>query len=1173
MRVLQGKADRLQQHDMGNVEIVAVVGPKGSGKTRLLSELHSHVMTSSTSTTAIGLARFEQYPPPYLRQECALLRTVAALCDELLCHTHHEALRRQKTLRAALLQACVAPEITALLQEFPRLQRYVLPIPEGHDEPLVRTKLWEERLHTAVLVLLQTLLLSTVPTTTTTTAGPMDNSHNGGLAPKHQSLHSTSTSPSGIKLILQLDDVDCAGESTLALLEKIVDPCNRLRNLLIVSTVTSTLPSSLSSSSTKRTTSSNDNSRPKSTSYSLPTFFYRSSDTAATTLSIVELSNFTEPQLNKLVATLTIRPIHQSSPLTALLYAKSDGNPFCSLQILKSLVQNGLLVYKLGAARWHWDLSLVRTAVYRFSLDNMLDLFAARMAQQSRSVVLFMKAASSMGLGFDVRIVKLILKLLDPVQSLSIGSTNSESIETMIEAASANGLIEAFTPVLTTTGMSTASSSSSSSPPHQKQRRRQSRLSEQQQQQQRYGFTHMHVRHAAYMMVAHRSRVHACIGRFLQQQLQRQDQEQRKDPPLPRQVVCVMADQLNLGAEHLPKVSSTTSTLPSISTIYNNNNSSNNGGSTTNTARMDEQRHAQLEHARRNLQAGAFAMQQNKWAIAADYFVIGTGLLPNASVGTVQHNNNNNNTDHVHDDNHHDDSWVHHYETRVGIAHQLIESELRAGHFESCHQLIKTSLKKMRSVRDSHRLYELKLEALCTQHRLQECLHVGILYLRRHAVKVPLTVHKVHTWVRRLKTISKVQGRTNQDGLLSLRPVMDSTKESSLQLLYQLSHVAAMRHDTNLYLVLILQHVSMCLKHGVAVSTGATLIACGALIARLLPNQHDEGLRLAITALNDVGNCLGVGSDQYRQYKLLAGLQYIQSFGHLRDTTNESVLSLRRCYTAAVGMGQPIAAQRCAELYVTIRFHESAGGPLDRLLADVRALLADVADRHGSSPVLQLYHNTILSLVGDTRAATTPLILNSRKDVDLEQSGSPVVLQAMWLLKLLLSLYYQGTYATVETLSRLNGNDGANSSAYHTPFLAWAKATAVMSMQSNHRQGYNKRVCARVIRKAEKWSRVCRPQHSHQHRLLLLQAQHAALRHAVDAPHRFDVAVQAAEESGVLCDAAYANELAGCYCNNEGGLERQGKTYLRTAYRYYQQWGAKTKLVHMKKTYDLRVTL
>jgi predicted ATPase len=83
-------------------------------------------------------------------------------------------------------------------------------------------------------------------------------------------------------------------------------------------------------------------------------------------------------QACELVAAALDCDIGEAAPLAALVFPKTAGNPFFTLQFLTRLGENRLLRFDDDGARWEWDAQAIGARAFS---DNVIDLMVARLGQ------------------------------------------------------------------------------------------------------------------------------------------------------------------------------------------------------------------------------------------------------------------------------------------------------------------------------------------------------------------------------------------------------------------------------------------------------------------------------------------------------------------------------------------------------------------------------------------------------------------------------------------------------------------------------------------------------------------------------------------------------------------------------------------------------------------------
>ncbi|WP_437274930.1 AAA family ATPase [Sorangium sp. So ce375] len=191
------------------------------------------------------------------------------------------------------------------------------------------------------------------------------------------------------------------------------------------------------------------------------------------------------PTVTQIVAdTLSARP-HAVAPLAALVFEKTEGNPFFLGQLLGVLHHAGALWFDAPSEAWAWDVARVREAV---AADNVVDLMLDRMHRLPPATQRALKLAACLGHTFD-------LTTLAAVHEKSPAATAADLWDAL-----RGGLI---VPRDSDYRFFDESADTEPSAPHE------IKVS--------YRFLHDRVRHAAYSLVepSHREALHLAIGRLL----------------------------------------------------------------------------------------------------------------------------------------------------------------------------------------------------------------------------------------------------------------------------------------------------------------------------------------------------------------------------------------------------------------------------------------------------------------------------------------------------------------------------------------------------------------------------------------------------------------------------------------------------------------------------------
>jgi diguanylate cyclase (GGDEF)-like protein len=120
---------------------------------------------------------------------------------------------------------------------------------------------------------------------------------------------------------------------------------------------------------------------------------------AQATVNTLTLQPLTQDTVNHLVADTLICEPAVASPLTELIFQKTQGNPFFTTQFLKALHQEGAITFNPTRGYWQCDLAQVR----RLSLTkDIVTFMAAQLQKLPVQTQTMMKLAACIGAQFDL---------------------------------------------------------------------------------------------------------------------------------------------------------------------------------------------------------------------------------------------------------------------------------------------------------------------------------------------------------------------------------------------------------------------------------------------------------------------------------------------------------------------------------------------------------------------------------------------------------------------------------------------------------------------------------------------------------------------------------------------------------------------------------------------------
>jgi predicted ATPase len=122
-------------------------------------------------------------------------------------------------------------------------------------------------------------------------------------------------------------------------------------------------------------------------------------------VSEIVLSPLARADVGRLVADALHTTVETAAPLADLVYDKTGGNPFFTIQFLTALAEEKLLVFSPGAGRWLWDLERIRAKGYT---ENVADLMVSKLVRLKPEAQEALQWLAALGNTADFAVLALI---------------------------------------------------------------------------------------------------------------------------------------------------------------------------------------------------------------------------------------------------------------------------------------------------------------------------------------------------------------------------------------------------------------------------------------------------------------------------------------------------------------------------------------------------------------------------------------------------------------------------------------------------------------------------------------------------------------------------------------------------------------------------------------------
>ena len=123
-------------------------------------------------------------------------------------------------------------------------------------------------------------------------------------------------------------------------------------------------------------------------------------------VSEIVLSPLARADVGSFVADALHATAETTAPLADLVYEKTGGNPFFTIQFLTALAEEKLLTFSHGAGRWLWDLKRIRAKGYA---DNVVELMVGKLVRLKPAAQEVLQWLAALGNNADFAVLALIL--------------------------------------------------------------------------------------------------------------------------------------------------------------------------------------------------------------------------------------------------------------------------------------------------------------------------------------------------------------------------------------------------------------------------------------------------------------------------------------------------------------------------------------------------------------------------------------------------------------------------------------------------------------------------------------------------------------------------------------------------------------------------------------------
>ncbi|WP_264321547.1 trifunctional serine/threonine-protein kinase/ATP-binding protein/sensor histidine kinase [Zarconia navalis] len=538
-----------------------------------------------------------------------------------------------------------------------------------------------------------------------------------------------------------------------------------------------------------------------------------------------------------------------------------------------------------------------------------------------------------------------------------------------------------------------------------------------------------------------------------------------------------------------------------------------------------------------NVLAGQQAHLSTAYASALEYFLTAVNLLSK-------------------------DAWTRHYDLAKSIHINVAKNAYLSGNLPQMETFLKTAFAQTGTLLDKIPLYEIKIQALASQHQLQEAIELGLDILGQLGLDFP-EQPTPEDFAKGLQEVNtNLAGRPVQE-LILLPKMEDPVALAATLILLRLS-AALMIAAPHLMPFAFFKMVSLSICKGNTAMSALGYATYGLILCSAV-GDIDTGYQFGKLAVQVLEKFSGKGVQATTMTRINAGVS------HWKESLRSTLPSLQETYQVALETGDLEYTAVSAQVYAYhLYFSGQELSQVDRELAAYSHAIVQIQHKTFLYCV-KAYHQHTLNLLG--RSADPIKLIGTAYDetIDLPDQYEANDAHGIAVAHLFKGIGCYFFYAYDEALDNFEKI---------TPFLrsiaAFATGCALTFYESltyltiidrhpiTERTSWLEKVVANQEKLAH-WANHAPMNYLHRYHLVEAE-RHRVLDEKLEAIEMYDRAISGAKANEYLQEEALANELAAKFYL-EWGKEKIARTYTIEAYYCYARWGAKAKNDQLEATY------
>ncbi|NMG09449.1 AAA family ATPase [Brasilonema sp. UFV-L1] len=511
-----------------------------------------------------------------------------------------------------------------------------------------------------------------------------------------------------------------------------------------------------------------------------------------------------------------------------------------------------------------------------------------------------------------------------------------------------------------------------------------------------------------------------------------------------------------------------------------------------------------------------------------------------------------------------ENSWQSQYNLMLTLYVEATEAAYLNTNFEEMERLAEVVLCHAKTLLDTIKIYEVKIQAYMAQNQPLQALKLVLPVVKSLGVKFPEKPNKWNIWMSFLRTKISLTGHRIKD-LVDLPEMTEPDKLAAIDLLSRV-RVAAYLASPQLYSLIVFQEINLLVKYGNTFDSAFVYAAYGMILCGVV-EDIDSGYQFGELAMKALEK-LNIKRKENKALHLINGF-----IKHWKQHGNKTLKPLAEAYKMGIEngdfeFGSYSAFMHCLNAYC-----------VSENLRELEQRICSYSD-----DINQLKQQTILNYLKILHQAVSQLMNHSEDEFSCQLMGDfyneermlsihlevndKTAICNLYLHKMVFCYLFHKYPEAVKNATKLQEYLGSVTASLLVPLFYLYDSLARLAVFADVSESEQKNILKQVTRnqkKMRKWAHHA-PM-NYLHKFYLVEAERdRVLGKDKEAREYYDRAIALAHENEYLNEEALAYELAAKFYLNRN-QDHVARHYLQDAHYTYQIWGATAKVKNLEAQY------